>query len=73
MPIICWGEDLLHDENDWTKYILDTKLQDPHKIRLNSYRVLLTRGRDGVIVYIPKDEKFDETYKFLIKAGMKTL
>ncbi|MCQ8213258.1 DUF2075 domain-containing protein [Cetobacterium somerae] len=73
MPIIYWGEDLLHDENDWIKYTLDTKLQDPHKIRLNSYRVLLTRGRDGVIVYIPKDEKFDETHKFLIKAGMKIL
>lgn len=73
MPIICWGEDLLYSKNDWLKYILDPKLQDPHKIRLNSYRVLLTRGRDGVIIYMSKEDKFNETYNFLIEAGVKML
>ena len=26
---------------------------DSHQLRSNSYRVLMTRGRDGLIVYVP--------------------
>lgn len=73
MPIVCWGEDLIYKSGDWVRYIQDKKLEDPHRIRLNSYRVLLTRGRDGVIVYMPEDERLDETYKFLVEAGMRKL
>lgn len=73
MPIICWGVDLLYSEKDWIKFTLDPKLDDPHRIRINSYRVLLTRGRDGVIIYIPQEERFNETYNYLIKAGMRKL
>ena len=73
MPIVCWGEDLIYTGSEWKKYTQDKKLKDPHRIRINSYRVLLTRGRDGVIIYIPKDKKLDETSEFLLKAGMKKL
>lgn len=52
LPIICWGDDLRWEGN-WlstarTQYALDSQ-----QLRLNSYRVLLTRGRDGFIIYLP--------------------
>lgn len=73
MPIVCWGEDLLWVENMWKSFQRSSKLKDPHQIRLNSYRVLLTRGRDGFIVYIPKNQKLDDTYEILKQAGLKEL
>ncbi|WP_411810009.1 DNA/RNA helicase domain-containing protein [Alkalihalophilus marmarensis] len=42
---------------------------NPRQLRLNSYRVLLTRGREGVIVYIPDESLLDETYKVFLKSG----
>lgn len=46
----------------------DRNLED-RKHRLNSYRVLLTRGRDGMIIYIPKEPYFRHTYEFFRNLG----
>ena len=73
MPIVCWGEDLLWNNNSWRKFYGRSKCKDPHQIRLNSYRVLLTRGRDGFIVYIPDDGVLDETFEMLKLSGLKVL
>ncbi|MFD1732175.1 hypothetical protein ACFSC4_15660 [Deinococcus malanensis] len=32
---------------------------------MNSYRVLLTRGRDGMILYVPAQTALDQTYSYL--------
>ena len=50
-----------------------SKAKDPHTLRLNSYRVLLSRGRDGIIVFVPSLEKLDQTHKFLVDSGLKIL
>jgi hypothetical protein len=42
-------------------------------LRRNVYRVLLTRGRDGTVVFVPPDPWLDETYAFLREAGFKEL
>lgn len=73
MPIVCWGEDLLWNNNGWRKFDGRSKCKDPHQIRLNSYRVLLTRGRDGFIVYMPDDSILNDTYETLQKAGLREL
>lgn len=39
----------------------------------NIYRVLLTRGRDGIILYIPPVEELGDTYKILKALGLKVL
>ena len=70
MPIVCWGEDLQWNNGSWKRYEGKSKCKDPHQLRLNSYRVLLTRGRDGFIVFIPDVKLMDETYEALIKAGL---
>jgi len=43
------------------------------ELRKNAYRVLLTRGRDGSVIYLPEDETLDETYKYLVDAGVVPL
>ena len=45
----------------------------PHTLRLNSYRVLLTRGRDGFIIFVPPDPFLDSTYQVLLQAGVRDL
>lgn len=54
MPIVCWGDDLGW-EGDWVSYRRTTAARDSHQLRLNSYRVLLSRGRDGQIIYVPRN------------------
>lgn len=39
----------------------------------NTYRVLLTRGRDGMILYIPNGKKYGDTYALLKRIGLKEL
>lgn len=73
MPIVCWGEDLTWSNDSWKRYEGKSRCKDPHQIRLNSYRVLLTRGRDGFIVYLPDDEDLNETYDLLVQVGLEEL
>lgn len=57
-PIVCWGQDLIWDGRAWRSPVpRRTKARDPHQLRLNSYRVLLTRGRDGVCVFVPPEAR----------------
>jgi hypothetical protein len=53
LPIICWGDDLRWQQQTWRSYARTARARDSHQLRLNSYRVLLTRGRDGFVVYVP--------------------
>lgn len=73
LPIVCWGDDLHWQDDRWQTSQRSTRLINPHQIRLNSYRVLLTRGRDGFIVYLPDDRNLDETFKLLLSAGLNKL
>jgi DUF2075 family protein len=87
--IVCWDGDLHLKDNKWvyqsfkgTKW---QKIQQAIKKRylLNAYRVLLTRARQGFVIFIPEgNEKditrpkkfYDETYDFLVnKIGIKKL
>lgn len=52
LPIICWGDDLRW-EGHWSSQARTAYALDSQRLRLNSYRVLLSRGRDGFIIYLP--------------------
>lgn len=72
MPIVGWGHDLWWAGDRWdcsTRY----KVQNPRQIRLNAYRVLLTRGRDGFIVFVPPGVKYDVVFEVLSNAGCAAL
>jgi DUF2075 family protein len=73
LSIVGWGDDLRWQESVWVTSSRQRQVRDPLRLRLNSYRVLLTRGRDGFIVFIPPDTKMDQTYEVVRSAGLRLL
>lgn len=69
--IVCWDADLRRVDNDWdyfsfrgTKWLhRNQKIQQ--RYLLNAYRVLLTRARQSMIIFVPEgvDEEIDPTRK----------
>lgn len=75
MPIIAWGIDMLWNGREWLKFKpRQDKNSDANTYRRNSYRVLLTRGRDGFIIFVPpKPKKLDLVHDMLVNSGIKEL
>jgi hypothetical protein len=74
--LLAWGSDLLWAGDDWSIESAGKNrppLKDPLTVRKNVYRVLLTRGRDGTVVYVPDDRRMDETFARLVACGMREL
>jgi DUF2075 family protein len=74
--ILVWGDDFIFDGKQWqSKMSVRKKVNDPHQMRKNAYRVLMTRGRDGICVYLPTHQfkEMLDTMKILQKCGMKEL
>jgi hypothetical protein len=46
-------------------------IRDARRLRLNAYRVLLTRGRDGIVIFVPPGPDMDPTFGALITAGFR--
>jgi hypothetical protein len=73
LAVLAWGSDYVRRDGRWsieragsTRYA-----RDPFRLRQNVYRVLLTRGRDGTVIYVPKGEWFDETFDYLQASGVR--
>ena len=75
MAIVAWGNDFLWDGKSWEMRKMRTRIPqlDPHQLRLNSYRVLLTRSREGMILFIPPLPEFDQTEHAFLAAGARIL
>ena len=65
---MCWGGDFIQKKGKWTLTVGGGGLKNPYKIRQNAYRVLLSRGREGMFIYVPKEQQMDETYIYLNKC-----
>ncbi len=72
MPILAWEADWIYN-NGWKDMAPNRNAKDSKNLRKNSYRVLLTRGRDGLVIFVPNENSLDNTYQVLIDAGCKTL
>lgn len=90
--IVCWDADLRRTENgkDWAHYTFRgsnwnkrNKIEQKRYLE-NSYRVLLTRARQGMIIFVPygvdKEEDssrnkdyYDGIYNYLISCGIREL
>ena len=85
---VCWDASLRRINNEWELYkFKGTKFQKrsqehERKYLMNAYRVLLTRARQGLIIFVPegdiqdptRDPKFyDGTYEYLINCGFDKL
>ncbi len=82
---MCWGADFYLEKNRW-KYrsFKGTKWQNMNseigkRYLTNAYRVLLTRARQGMVIFIPegsgvdetRDRKFyDHTYEYFKSIGV---
>lgn len=74
MPIVCWGTDMVWNGSDWDRFNKNEDADsDANTYRKNSYRVLLTRGRDGFIIFIPKDGELDGVYQLFVGMGIEEL
>jgi DUF2075 family protein len=73
LPIVGWGNDLIWRDSAWSSHVRPKNVRNPLRLRLNSYRVLLTRGRDGFIVFVPPDPKMDSTYAALQASGLRSI
>ena len=73
--LVAWGNDFLWDGKTWQMRKLRPKFKqhDPHSLRKNSYRVLLTRSRDEMVIFVPPEERFDSTETALLAAGARIL
>jgi DUF2075 family protein len=75
LPIVCWGDDARWTGGTWHLTPVRRKYRQtsPDELLRNAYRVLLTRGRDGLVVFLPDDPLLDETEHILLAAGIKPL
>jgi DUF2075 family protein len=75
MAIVAWGNDYLWDGVEWQMRKMRTRIpqKDPHQLRMNSYRVLLTRSREGLVIFIPPKPEFDQTEHAFLAAGARIL
>ncbi len=85
--VVCWDVDLRQECDKWVSYKLSgSKWQKDALLEVakNSYRVLLTRARKGMIIFVPQgdlsgeDETrlpsfYDGVWSFLVKCGAKEL
>lgn len=73
--LLAWGTDLVRLNERWSNarargYKRGAHVRDAFQLRVNAYRVLLTRGRDATVVYVPRLPALDETYAYLAAAGL---
>ena len=83
---LCWSEDLTWDGTKWICRRFDNKKWKPIKATdtrrlsclVNAYRVLMTRARQGMSIYVPQAPKtetnrlrreLDLTAEFLTSCG----
>lgn len=74
--LLAWGTDLVQQNGRWSNarargYKRGAHVRDPYQLRLNAYRVLLTRGRDATVVFVPPLAELDETYQYLSTSGFR--
>lgn len=65
MSIVHWDKDLYLKHGEWQYQYLKRNVLSPEQMKLNAYRVLMTRGRDGTILYIPRHKELDELFHTL--------
>ena len=81
--LLAWGTDFIrvsapdgseHWSDEYAKrHQRGSHVKDPYRLRVNAYRVLLTRGRDAAVVFIPPDSRLDRTAAWLQAHGVKML
>jgi DUF2075 family protein len=86
-PLVCFGGDYYINDGSWeidpatykqyqrkpNEDYSAKKFNDFSSIVDNIYRVLLSRARKGMVIYIPKEEKLQQTYDYFKAMGIKEI
>ena len=61
--LLAWGNDFVRAagrdgveawSNEYAKrHARSSHVKDPYRLRVNAHRVLLTRGRDAAVIFVP--------------------
>lgn len=85
---VTWDADLRLHRDGWSFHDfrgsrwMNVKAADNRRYLLNAYRVLLTRARQGMVIFVPpgnradatrQPEYYDATYTYLTSLGIPTL
>jgi hypothetical protein len=75
LPILCWGPDVMWKNGEWQLSPVRRRYPqtDPRQLLINTYRVLLTRGRDGLVIWVPPMPVLDQTEHILLAAGVRAI
>ena len=76
--LLAWRTDLVWEGDAWSsahakRHARSAHVRDPFQLHVNAYRVLLTRGRDGAVVFVPPVAELDATAARLQGHGVKVL
>ena len=89
--LMCWDIDLRRHESKWSchdiigsKWSSRNHLKRELESRINSYRVLLTRSRSSLTIYVPNGDldsqdktrpskEYDRIYNYLISCGAEPI
>ncbi len=82
---ICWDADLRFGDDGWDAYAFrgtrwqTIRADERHRYLVNAYRVLLTRARQGMVIFVPEGDDvdptrprsfYDRTFEFLRACGV---
>lgn len=82
---VCWDADLRYVNGAWDSHEFRgtrwqrVKSSDNQLYLKNAYRVLLTRARQGIVIFVPKGDAddptrppsfYDATYDYLLQCGL---
>ncbi len=85
---VTWDADLRFDGKKWQHHSFSAKgwqkVKQPERKQylLNAYRVLLTRARQGMVIFVPPGDQadptrppgyYDPTYQYLQRVGMPSI
>jgi hypothetical protein len=85
---VCWDANFRREDSSWGHYRFSgtrwSAIGDPERRTYleNAYRVLLTRARQGMVIFVPSGSPidrtraprlYDPTYDFLVECGIEEL
>jgi hypothetical protein len=85
---VTWDADLRFHEGRWSFHAFkgnrweSVRKEERQRYLLNAYRVLLTRARQGMVIFVPKGDEldstrspraYDETFRYLERLGLEIL
>lgn len=85
---ICWDADFRYEKSAWKHYSFRgttwqrTNTDERQLYLKNAYRVILTRARQGMVIFIPNGSPrdptrpgsfYDETFSYLLRCGLTDL